>query len=252
MLVIVIPMAGLGSRFTQAGYAHPKPLISIHGVPMIRLIIENIRPSRPHRFVFICQRSHVRDYDLVSHLRAWAPGAAIVELDGVTEGAACTVLAARDYLPDGAPMMIANSDQYIDIGIDQYLDDMDQRQLDGLIMTMDARDNKWSYASVNECGMVTRVVEKQVISRHATVGIYNFRRVADFVRAAESMIAQNLRVNNEFYVAPVYNQMIASGARVGIHTIGSDGHVMHGLGTPTDLEAFLALPLSRRVAARLP
>lgn len=251
MITIVIPMAGRGSRFADAGYTTPKPLIPIHGVPMIRLVIKNIRPAQEHRFVFICQREAVAAYGLRERLQTWAPGSGLVELDGVTEGAACTVLTAVDEIDPEQPLMIANSDQYVDIAIDDYLDDMRDRDLDGLIMTMDADDPKWSFAEVDAQGLVRRVVEKQPISRHATVGIYNYGRAGDFIEGAHEMIRQDLRVNGEFYVAPVYDRMIAAGARIGIHDVGSEGAGMYGLGIPADLESFLALPLSSRATTGL-
>ncbi len=247
-LNIVIPMAGLGSRFANAGYVLPKPLIEVHGVPMIRLVIENVRPTTPHRFVFICQNAHIESFDLRHKLESWAPGCSVIGLDGVTEGAACTVLTARDFIDKDEPMMIANSDQYVDIDINPYVEAMDARNLDGLIMTMQADDPKWSFAGLDENNLVTRVVEKEVISTHATVGIYNFRSGKDFVAAADRMIAKNLRVNNEFYVAPVYNEMIADGRRIGVHDIGADGSGMYGLGIPSDLNIFLELPLSHHAA----
>jgi dTDP-glucose pyrophosphorylase len=250
-LNIVIPMAGLGSRFAKAGYALPKPLIEVHGVPMIRLVIENVRPALPHRFVFICQNAHIREFDLRAKLRRWAPGAEVIGLDGLTEGAACTVLTARAFIDNDQPMMIANSDQYVDIDITPYVEDMGRRGLDGLIMTMQADDPKWSFAGLDENNLVTRVVEKEVISSHATVGIYNFASGKDFVAAADRMIDKNLRVNNEFYVAPVYNEMIADGARIGVHDIGSEGSGMYGLGIPPDLDLFLSLPLSHKAVGAI-
>jgi dTDP-glucose pyrophosphorylase len=244
-------MAGLGSRFARAGYSLPKPLIEVHGVPMIRLVVENVRPALAHRFIFICQNAHIDSYGLREKLEAWAPGCVVIGLDGVTEGAACTVLTAREFIDSDEPMMIANSDQYVDIAITPYVEAMGARGLDGLIMTMQANDPKWSFAGLDDNNLVTRVVEKEVISTHATVGIYNFRSGHDFVVAADRMIAKNLRVNNEFYVAPVYNEMIAEGARVGLHDIGADGSGMYGLGIPSDLDAFLALPLSLRATEPL-
>lgn len=251
MLNIVIPMAGAGSRFARAGFVLPKPLIPVHGVPMIRLVIENIRPRTPHRFIFIAQRAHDAAYGLIEMLVAWAPGCTVVLLDGLTDGAACTVLAARDDINTDAPLMIANSDQYVDIAVDPYVDALAARKLDGQIMTMQADDPKWSFAALDANGLVTHVAEKQAISTHATVGIYNFARGQDFVAAAERMIARDLRVNNEFYVAPVYNDMIAQGMRIGVHDIGREGSGMHGLGIPADLDLFLHLELSRRVTQRL-
>lgn len=243
MLNIVIPMAGAGSRFANAGYTDPKPLIPVEGVPMIRLVIENLRPAQPHRFIFLCQKAHIDAYGLKEKLTEWAPGCEIVGLDGLTEGAACTVLQAKELINSGEPMMIANADQWVDISIDDYLAKMDEMGLDGLIMTMTADDAKWSYAGMDGDGLVTNVVEKQVISDEATVGIYNYRHGRDFVNAAEAMIAAGERSNGEFYVAPAYNRMIAAGAKVGVHNVGREADGMYGLGIPADLDLFKSLPV---------
>lgn len=248
VLNIVVPMAGAGSRFALAGFKTPKPLIPVLGVPMIRLVIENLRPSAPHRFIFVCQAAHVLEYGLRPLLSEWAPGSIIVELNGLTEGAACTVLAARSAMALDEPLMIANADQWVDVDIDAYLRAMENPPLDGIIMTMWADDPKWSFVAT-ENGLVTRVVEKEVISNDATVGIYNFRRASDFIRGAEEMIRQDLRVKNEFYVAPVYNLLIAEGYRVGIHDVGREADGMYGLGTPADLELFLGLPVAQRAVS---
>lgn len=248
MLNIVIPMAGAGSRFAKEGYKDPKPLIPIHGVPMIRVVIDNLKPDCEHRFIFICQKEHVQTYGLNEKLIHWAPGSVVIEIDRLTDGAACTVLKAKSIIDSEDALMIANSDQYVDIKIDQYLDMMITQNLDGLIMTMCANDPKWSFVGLNQQGIVTQVVEKQVISNEATVGIYNFKHGSDFVRSAEKMIEDNDRVNGEFYVAPAYNNLIAIGSKIGIYNIGSEGAGMHGLGIPTDLNKFLHLPLSIQVA----
>lgn len=248
---IVIPMAGAGSRFAQAGYFDPKPLIPVHGIPMIRWVIENLKPQTPHRFVFVCQQSHIDAYELTPKLQEWAPGCEVIGLNGLTEGAACTVLAARHLIDNNDSLMIANSDQYIDSSIDAYLRKITDQQLSGLIMTMTANDPKWSFVGLDRQNLVATVVEKQVISDEATVGIYNFTKGADFVRAADQMIAKGLRVNNEFYVAPAYNQLIQEGARVGIYNIGAESSGMYGLGTPADLQLFLGLALSKERAAAL-
>jgi len=237
-------MAGLGSRFAKAGYRLPKPLIPVHDVPMIKVVIDNLTPEQPHRFVFICQREHVAAYGLPEQLAAWAPGSRLVEIDGLTEGAACTVLAAESQIDADAPLMIANSDQFVNSGVDDYLAVLDREAADGLIMTMWADDPKWSYAELSN-GTVRRVVEKEVVSNVATVGIYNFRRGGEFIEGAKRMIARDERVNGEFYVAPVYNEMIRDGGRVVTHDIGAIGTGMHGLGTPADLDLFLADPRSR-------
>jgi dTDP-glucose pyrophosphorylase len=249
MLNIVLPIAGRGSRFQMAGYTQPKPLIPLHGSPMIVTVVNNVRPQCDHRFIFVALAEHLEHAGMREALTAAAPGCEIVPVDRVTEGAACTVLLARAHINSDDPLMLANSDQWVDINIDDYLGSMERQRADGLIMTMRADDPKWSFVGLSNSRLVTRVVEKEVISNEATVGIYNFRRGRDFVRAAEQMIAKNLRVNNEFYVAPVYNELIEQGARIAIYNVGREGAGMYGLGIPADLEQFLADPISLRAVA---
>jgi len=240
-------MAGRGSRFTEKGYKLPKPLIEIHGKAMIQLVIDNLKPQRQHRFIFLCLKEHISEYDIDKKLQGWTPGSEILTVDQVTEGAACTVLLAKEFINNDDPLMIANSDQWVDIAIDDYLSKLDNVDLDGFIMTMTANDHKWSFVQFNDKQEIIGVIEKQVVSSEATVGIYNYRHGSDFVAAAEQMIENNLRVNNEFYVAPVYNEMIANGKKCGFFNIGNDQEKMHGLGTPSDLEHFIELPISQKV-----
>ena len=216
---------------------------------MIAAVVRNVRPRCAHRFVFVALAEHLEHAGMRDALALAAPGCVIVPVERVTEGAACTVLLAREHIKSDDPLMLANSDQWVDIDIDDYLASMDRQRADALIMTMKADDPKWSFVGLNGQRLVTRVVEKEVISNEATVGIYNFRRGSDFVRAAEQMIARNLRVNNEFYVAPVYNELIAEGARIAIYNVGREGVGMYGLGIPRDLEQFLADPISLRAVA---
>lgn len=239
MLNIVIPMAGRGSRFTEAGYTTPKPLISVGGKPMIQWVIENVRPSQPHRFIFICLAEHLQIHpEVPATLRRLCPECEIVTVDRVTEGAACTVLLARRFIDNDDPLMIANADQFVELPIDKYLAAMDAAAADGIIMTFWSDHPKWSFCRMNPDGTVREVVEKQVVSNEATVGIYNFRRGRDFVRAADRMITKNLRVNNEFYVAPAYNQLIMAGRKIVVAKTGRERDGMFGLGIPADLDFF--------------
>lgn len=239
VLNIVVPMAGRGSRFAQAGFLKPKPLILLGGLPMIQWVIRNIRPSRPHRFIFVCLREHlIANPEVAATLRELCPGCEIIEINEVTQGAACTVLLARAHIDNDAPLMIANADQYVTLPIDEYLAAMDDASVSGLIMTFWADHPKWSYCRLTPAGDVTEVVEKKVISNEATVGLYNFRHGRDFVQAADEMIRRNLRVNNEFYVAPAYNLLIERGDRIVVRQTGREYAGMYGLGTPEDYEFF--------------
>lgn len=243
MLNIVIPMAGRGSRFANAGYTIPKPLIPVHGKPMIEYVSHNIQPVGDYRFIYICLKEQLDQYDLDGKLHAMQPDCKIVTVDQVTEGAACTVLLAEEYIDNEDPMMIANSDQYVDVDINEYLKAMDGK--DGLIMTMYADDPKWSFIQFDDEKLVTMVREKEVISNEATVGIYNYAHGSDYVKYAKQMIEKDIRVNNEFYVAPVYNEMIEAGMKIGFYNVGSEDNGMYGLGIPEDLEKFLKNPISK-------
>ena len=241
-LQIVVPMAGRGSRFSKDGYQLPKPLIDVAGAPMIEVVIANLRPRRPHRFVFVVQAAHVSDFGVDEVLTRATPGCSIAQIDHVTQGAACTVLEAEAHLDPAAPLMIANCDQWVDASIDDYLTAFDGRGTDGFMMVMPHDDPKWSFAAVGPDGWVTRVAEKEPISDLATVGVYNFSTAASFVAGARRMIAAGRAVNGEFYVAPVYNELIADGARISVWNVESSGPAMYGLGTPEDLQRFLADP----------
>ncbi len=246
MLNIVMPMAGRGKRFADEGYAHPKPLIPVHGRPMTEVVIDNLRPARPHRFVFLILRAHAQEFGFDRYLREWAPGCEVRFVETVTEGAACTVLLARDLIDNDHPLMIANCDQWVDVNINDYLAVGDEPGVDGLIMTMWADDPKWSFVRFDAAGRIVEVIEKKVVSNEATVGIYNFRRGSDYVRAADQMITKNLRVNNEFYVAPAYNELIAEGSQLRVYNVGRENDGMYGLGIPDDLKRFLKNPVSAK------
>ena len=244
MLNILVPMAGWGARFSNAGYSLPKPLIPINGKPMIEVVIYNLMPRIEHRFIFVCLKSHIMNYKLDEKLRQCSPDCRVIAVDKVTEGACCTALLAKSLINNNDPLMIANCDQWVDIDINDYIRAMGES--DGLIMTMWANHPKWSYVALNDKNIVTKVVEKEVISNEATVGIYNFRRGSDFVSGAKRMINKNLRVNNEFYIAPVYNELILQGKIIKVYNVGKLMENVYGLGTPDDLTQFLRLDASRK------
>lgn len=238
MLNIVIPMAGKGSRFQEAGYTFPKPLIDVKGRTMIEVVVDNLRPSCEHKFVFVCRKEHYEKFDLYNVLKRATRGHfEIAQIDGDHAGAVCAVLTAIQHINNDDDLIIANADQFIEIPMDNFIKAAREGEKDGLIMTFKASHPKWSYARVDEGGRVIETAEKKLISDNATVGIYYFRRGSDFVRAAQSMIQKDIRYNNEFYVCPVYNELILEGKDVRIFEIPQEK--MHGLGTPEDLERFL-------------
>ena len=247
MLNIVIPMAGRGSRFAEAGYKDPKPLIQIFNKTMIEIVVNNLTPKIPHRFIFICQEDHIKKYHLKDKLISFTKNAEVISIDHITEGQVSTVLESIKFIDNEEPLMTANSDQYIDFDINNYLEYMKINELDGLIMTMTSIDPKWSFVKTDENNLVIETAEKKVISNEATVGIYNFRHGKYLVNAAKKMISEDIRVNGEFYTCPTYNYLIKDGLKIGIYNIGEEFNGMYGLGTPKDLELFLNNPISEKI-----
>jgi HAD superfamily hydrolase (TIGR01509 family) len=239
---IVIPMAGNGSRFANAGYKDPKPFIPVFGEPMISWVVRNLGVRA--NYTFIIRKEFEETYSAHAYLNTIAPGCSIVTVDSLTEGAACTVLLAKEHINNDHPLVIINSDQYIEFEghetafkfIFDFLYHPKETGLDGKISTFDGgRHPKWSYAKVGDDGLITEVREKDPFSDHATTGLYMWRRGSDFVKYAGQMIAKNIRVNNEFYVVPVFNEAIADDKKFVVCKCSR----MWGIGVPEDLEYFI-------------
>ena len=232
-LNVLIPMAGAGSRFQQAGYTFPKPLIEVKGKPMIQVVVDNLNIKA--NYIYVVQKEHREKYNLDTLLNLITPGCKIVETEGITEGAACTALLAKEFIDSDAPLFFANSDQFVEWDSNEFLYKMNETDADGGIVSFRATHPKWSFAKIDEQGLVTEVAEKNPISDIATVGYYYWKHGSDFVKYAEQMIEKDIRVNNEFYVCPVFNQAIGDGKEIRTFDIPK----MWGLGTPEDLKEYL-------------
>lgn len=232
-LNILIPMAGAGSRFSEAGFIHPKPLIEIMGKPMIQLVTENLNIDA--HFIYLVQKEHNEKYNLKAMLNIMSPGCDVVEIDGITEGAACTTLLAKKYINSDNPLLIANSDQFVEWNSGEFMYSMMGDHIDGGILTFNSIHPKWSFVKIGSDGLICEVAEKQPISDLATVGIYFWKRGSDYVKYAEEMITKNIRVNNEFYICPVYNSAIKDGKKIKSFKIDK----MWGLGDPQSFNIFI-------------
>jgi len=234
---VVIPAAGQGKRFSEAGYTLPKPLIDVKGAPMLSFVLNNF--DKVGRKIVLMQDRHIKQYRAKDVLKHYDPDILLVPVEGLTEGAASTVLLSKEFINNSNELILVNSDQYVDFDMALFVDFMRENKADGGILTFKDTNPKWSFAkcSPEDPTLVTEVAEKNPISDNATVGIYYFKQGKYFVEAAEQMISKNIRVNNEFYVCPVFNEMIVNQKKVLIYNI--DKEKMWGLGTPEDLNIFL-------------
>jgi dTDP-glucose pyrophosphorylase len=238
MTNVVVPMAGAGSRFAEAGYELPKFLIDVKGMPMAKRAIWG--SGIGGRVIYIVQAEHNKKYNLAELFPDFTPEleVMIVEVDGITEGAAATVLAAKEHIDSEELLVICDPDGAVEWEPNEFLVDVGEgRGLDGAIATFRSQDPKFSYAKADENLVVSEVSEKDPISEHACAGVYYWRHGYDFVKYAEQMISEDKRVNGEFYVAPVYNAAIADGAKVGIYEVND----FHSMGTPEELEAYMQI-----------
>jgi len=233
---ILIPMAGRGSRFEEQGYTDKKPFIDVNGKPMIHRVIENLGMEfdKEYMFIMICLQEDFDKYDFTEFEKVIGHNSYdVVILDDVTEGAAQTILQAKDLINDDTPLMTMNSDQLVDWDIERLFEMCEQ--FDGVIPCFYGEGNAWSYARTLDNGYVQEVAEKKQISKYATAGYYYWKKGSDFVKYAEQMIKDNSRTNGEFYVAPVYNWAIKDGKKIGIGMVDK----IYELGTPEYLEEYL-------------
>ena len=226
---VIIPMAGNGRRFKDAGFKKPKPLIDCAGKTMIERAMESFQFTKTkYSFTFIVLAEHT---EVIKFLKDKGQ---VIILDEVTEGAVCTVLKAKEIINNRDPLIIANCDQYIKWNIESFISAV--KDYAGGIVTFNSTNPHHSYAKVWD-GLIVEVAEKRVISDNASAGVYYFRHGDEFVIMADRMIEKNIRTNNEFYITPVYNEFIDEGYSLRIFEINVNKK--HMLGTPEELNIFI-------------
>lgn len=230
---IVIPMAGLGSRFSE--YDIPKPLIDINGRPMIVSAMQSM--NLDGNYIFIIQKDHCNNYCLDSLLKFYFPQCILIVIDYITSGPASSVLLAKNYIDNNDELVVANCDQIMHWDSDIFL--KVARNYDGCLVTYHTEVPHNSYVRIDNYGYVEEVKEKQVISKISTTGIHYWKYGKDFVESSELMIYnKDTAPNGEFYVAPTYNYMINEMQKViGIYHLADGQH--NPVGIPSDLKIFL-------------
>lgn len=232
MVNVVIPMAGLGSRFPREKYL-PKPLIDVNGKPMIVRAIESLDIDAQYHFLI--RRDEFTNI-IQTVIEKTVPSSRFIAVDHTTEGPACSVLLFKEFIDNDQELIVANCDQIMEWSSELFFHNV--RLYDGAVVTYYSDTDKNSYARIDKKGYVIEMREKEVISNISLNGIHYWKKGSHFVSSAEDMIAANDRApNGEFYIAPSYNHMISRGLKVGIHHIPNEQH--HPVGVPVDLERFL-------------
>ena len=236
----MLPMAGEGNRFRAVGINTPKPLLDLGGLRMFELVLTNLVNHNVRSVTLVARKEFCLKAEIPILERKFGRPFQVIEVDKTTGGPAESVLLAESIIETSGPVVIANSDQFVEFDVNIFYSALLGGSISGAILTMQDSDPKWSYVQIDEGGNAVRVVEKEVVSDQATVGIYGFANAGEMFSAISDMNRANDRVSGELYLAPSYNYLSRARGPVQVVDLGPVGHVMHGLGTPLDLNAFLA------------
>ncbi len=234
---VIIPMAGAGSRFQAEGYALPKPFIDVGGKMMVERVLDGLACPNAHYTLIIQQSFREQHADLLRRLEEHYH-VAFVAVDRLTQGACCTALAAHRLINNDLPVVFADSDNIFAPGVfAAFVADCLARHLDGSLLTFPSAEPCYSYASVDDQGLVTATREKDAISAHAIAGAYMFARGCDFIHCALQPLIYGEREKKEYYMSSVYNYAVHLGLRIGIFDIPHES--FHDLGTPRKLGNYM-------------
>ena len=252
MINVVIPMGTL-EKFDSNKYEYPKLLIEIDRKPLIERVVDSLRTVSPDiRFVFVVGKEHADRFHLDDTLRLIAgTDARIVYVEGKTMGAACTALMAVEHIDNGDELIISNADHVFEFELSGPYEQLRRRKLDAGLFCFDSVHPKWSYARIDDNDNVVETAEKRPLSRNAIAGFYYFREGRLFVEAAKEMIRKDVRTENQFYIAPAFNELIlrGAGARLGIEKI--DGDLYHNFYSPQTISEYEALLRERSQSRRI-
>ena len=225
---ILVPMAGLGSRFIKEGFKVPKQIINIKDKHLIDISLDCLN-YKDCNLIFVLRDEHVYNHHMDELLmKKFGDDISIVVLDQLTDGSVCSCLFAESLIDNDAPLVIHTLDIEFRPVFDPHV--METLDADGLILTFKSNSTNYSYAQLDKDGNVTRTEEKKAISPNACVGIYGFKKGSDFCKYAREMIDRDLRTKNEFYISPLYNILIEHGKKI----VTEDVDKMHIFGTPDE------------------
>jgi NDP-sugar pyrophosphorylase family protein len=239
---IVVPIVGMGKRFSEAGFQDPKPLIFVKGKEIVRHSIESF--GIPGNYIFVIRKGQ-RSSDLRSLLFDIMPDSQVIETEEMTEGAACSVLLARDLIDNNEELIIFNCDQRTEWDYRCFLDFCQNSEIEGVVTTYQhdnvvvGKSSPFSFIKIDDNKNAVMLEEKFAISDLSLCGIHYWKRGRDFVESAAEMIRKDDRINNEFYVSRTYNYLIAKGKKIRHFPIPKGQ--FFSLGTPEDLKIFESL-----------
>lgn len=223
---IIIGMAGAGTRFSQNGYIYPKFLTVYNGAPMIYHSVKSCKICG--NIYFVVLEAHLREYKFLEKLLLGL-GDEIIPIKTLTRGAAESLLLSESHIKNkDLPMLSINSDQYMNWDPTSFVDTLKANPNISFIPTIKSYRKDFSYVRELD-GIIIEVREKKQISDTATMGYYHWAKTSDFFIDARTMIDNNVKDNNEFYMAPVYNFTIKRGLPVKKFDLGENKYFPVGV-----------------------
>lgn len=235
----VIPMAGRGQRFVDAGFDLPKMLIKAKGKTLLEWSIDSLPLSLCTNLICIILREHEEQYQLSEKIKSiygTSLNLKFFVLDHITRGQAETVWLARSLFDQQLDLVIFNIDTYFHS--DTLTKALQRKDIDGVLGSFNSNQSRFSFARLNEDDYIVETTEKVAISNNALTGLYHFKNTSDFEDTVSFHLENNIRVNNEFYIAPMYNYLIKKGRKFIIDKVNE----FDILGTPEELKLFLEKP----------
>ena len=232
---ILIPMAGLGSRFLKRGFKKAKPLIEVDKVPMIKKAIDSLNING--NYIFIVRVDENND-KLKKYLYDYKQNCKIIEINFLTEGSASSCYLAKEYINNDKQLIISNCDQFLEWDSNNFLLDSYKRDLDCNLLTFESDFDKSSFIKTDQNNRGVMIREKEVISNNALVGVHYFKKGKFFVESYEEIFEKKIKFKNEYYLSTVCDNMIKKGYNVS-HFLLKDDHKFHSLGTPDEYFKFL-------------
>jgi len=239
----LIPMAGAGSRFTREGYKMPKPLVPVSDVPMVKRSLESLPPAE--EWITLCRTQHLEESNMEEVLREIDSGVRIIPVEKLTEGQACTCLLAREYLDPESPLLIAACDTAVVFDQDKYSGMISNPDIDCIVWTFrnhphaNRNPRQYGWVKTDSDGNVKGISCKIPISDNprkdpGIIGNFWFRKAKFFIEAADKLIEENRRINNEFYVDSVIDVVVEMGLKANVFD------VMYYIcfGTPDDVRTY--------------
>lgn len=218
----ILVLAAASDAFDTQDGGYPLCLSEIDGVPLIERLVDRLRPLQNDRFIFALRADDVQRFRLDSSVALLTQRPAIVKVSASTQGSACTALLAIAHLDPEEELLVVSANELVDVNFAEVIDGFRRANLDAGTIVFPSIHPRYSYVRLDEHELVTEASQRDPISRDATVGVFWYRRGADFMNAAMAMIRKGADTEGQYFLCPTFNELLLQQRRIGVHRIRSN------------------------------